>query len=330
MRLRIEDLKGHLIDAHTHLGFSTSGLFSDKLPNCFDIVSLLSNLQAHGFSYAIVHPFPSYYCRQRPLNEEVGAHLRVAYEQVPYLLQNKRIVNENQEIALGKLIVFPMFSMNYAIDEQISFLEQAVLNGDIYGLKYYSDSDANEISQIAHKGKPFIDFALKHNLPITFHTSEVATIAEHGLSNAMDVLNLALEIPGLRVSIAHMAHFSRRVLLLAEKLSLPNLFFDLSPLLHLCNVRRLCTNDKMLSLDYSTPKSVLRFALNTFPCNVLWGSDMPFNFTCNLNNPAHTKTYKSFAYKANVDLLDDSDKQVLCNRNVIRYMFGGCDHENQD
>jgi len=323
MRLTRESLTGCLIDCHSHLGFSAAGLYSDKYPNCYDAVSLLSNLENNGFDYAIVHPFPSYYCGDGIVGQEKNnALLKMAYEQIPYALQNRRIILENHEIAKGRLLFFPMFSLNYAIDEQIDILKKAYKEGDVYGLKYYSDADANEINQMLTKGKRFVDFAIEYNIPITFHTSEMAMMSGGGLSNAMDVLNLAKEVPTLRVGAAHMAHFSKRVLSLSKELRLTNLFFDISPFLHLCYIRNLNRSNQVVELDYSNPKSVIEYVIDEFPTNVLWGSDMPFNFTCNLENRWHNKDYELFSYKNNVAILSEAERRRLCSENAIEYLFG--------
>lgn len=305
------------IDCHTHSGICTSWMENDKYPHSFLTSELILKMYEHNFDCAIVFPFPSAnYAADRTIDPLT----------VPYQAENKQLINEVEQFKNDrvKLLPFPMFSVAHAIDEQIRLLEAFAQKGMIFGLKYYPDMDKLPVSTLFTQGKPFIDFLLKYNLPLTIHTSENATLSA-GYSSPTVIVQEAKKFPKLRVAIAHMGHFNAEAINTVIREHITNVFFDVSPLLHICHIRTINSNAKMLDLPYSQPVLVLEELCRMLPDQLLWGSDAPFNFTCNLNNPNHNKDVFRFSVRENVRVLEsisESNMRLLCTSNPKRFLIG--------
>lgn len=298
------------IDVHTHIGYASNGFASDKYPYCQDAYDLYDKLSENTFDYSVIFPFPNYsYTKAKP-------------NIIPYYAENKRLIEESGLFG-NKFLPFAGFSINYAIDLQIEKLSQMVNCGQLFGLKYYADSDQRTIAEVIDRGKEFITFAQSNDLPITFHCSESAAYGKSNYSNPFEMLELAQQYPQLRIAIAHMAHFNEKVYNRIIDENIQNVYFDTSPFLHLCHIRLVNNVADSMSFDYSQPQAVLRKMLLLFPDRIMWGSDAPFNFTCNINNPAHNKDYKQFSLSKNVAVLNSlsiEEQEQLTENNILSFL----------
>lgn len=323
MKYTHTDLENKLIDSHTHAGMSLSNFFDDKYPYCYSLIEIDKCIGENNFDLACVFPFPAYVCGTNiKISEEQRQILYPIFESVPYKQTIAKMLVEIERFKLKSILPFGMFSINYAVEEQLEYLEEVA--DRIYGLKYYPDADARKISELKEYGRPFLEYLIRHNLPLVFHVSENACLRDQGFSNVMDAIQLAEEFPKLRIAVAHMGHFSKVAMEKALELKLSNLYFDVSPLLHICHIRTI-NGGNVLDLNYASPKDVLNGLMQLFPNNLLWGSDMPFNFTCNLNNPNHNFDYKSFTVEENTAVLNEISgeyKMKMCSENVIDFLFG--------
>lgn len=320
-----------LFDTHTHAGVSLSNFFDDKYPYCNSVIGIAQVLAQQHFDAAVVFPFHAYVCGDNiELPEKQKLYLRNIFESVPYKNAVGKLLTEVERFKMRRLLPFGMFSINYAVEEQIEYLNQIV--SQIYGLKYYPDADAQTIDLLISRGRSFLDYLIRNDLPLVVHVSENACLFNRGYSNVEDVVQLAMEIPELRISAAHMGHFSKKALQRAAQLQLPNLYFDLSPFLHLCHIRTMNGGD-VLNFNYHNPIQVMKGVYDMFPNNLLWGSDMPFNFTCNLSNLKHSFEYENFSIENNYSLLEEIDpivKAQICSINPLNFLFGNRQTEAQD
>lgn len=317
------DLNNKLIDSHAHAGMSLSNFFDDKYPYCYSIIEIDKCLKENEFDYACVFPFPAYICGSNiKLSENDLDTLRPMFERIPYKKAIEKLLLEIDRFKLNSILPFGMFSINYAIEEQLNFLEQVA--DRIYGLKYYPDADARRIFELKNDGGCFLRFLIKHNIPLVIHVSENACLRGQGYSDVTEAIQLAQDFPELRIAVAHMGHFNQKALEKASQLNLNNLYFDLSPLLHICHIRTVNPGD-VLDLNYSSPQHVINSLINLFPNKLIWGSDMPFNFTCNLNNANHNFDYQNFTVSKNVSVLNTistESKSKICTENILDFLFG--------
>lgn len=274
----------------------------------------------------LAFPFPNDFIGCEILDDyEKNKQVRDIFEAIPYKMQNERLIYQAEKLAFGKIFPILMFSLKYAIDEQLDFLEEMQKNHYIYGLKYYPEADGIPFSQFQEKGKRFIDFLLKYDLPLIVHSSACTVSAESGISYPGDIMDLAIRFPKLRICIAHMGHFSTNVFDYLSDNSVDNLFFDTSPFLFLCMIGNLMSDEKWMKLEYKKPNDVLDSIVSKFGNHILWGSDYPFNYTCNFLNESHDKNYTKYSYKTNIDVLKhlkDCEMTMITHDNVIKFLYG--------
>ena len=328
MKYSAKDLEHKMIDSHTHAGVSLSYFFDDKYPYCYNCCEISTSIKQAGFDVACVFPFPSFVCgRAFGDNALFQDELIKMFETVPYRSSISRILTEIKRFNLTNLLPFGMFSINYSVSEQIHYLDSIV--DDLYGLKYYPDADKRRIIDLKEDGAPFIEFLIKHDLPLVLHVSENACLYACGFSNVLEAIDLAETFPLLRICVAHMGHFSKTAIEKATNKKLDNLFFDVSPLLHICHIRTI-NKGEVLPLNFGNPSHVLASLFKLMPDKLIWGSDLPFNFTCNLNNDNHNFSWNEFSLQKNVNVLFEQEPELIaaiCSRNTVNLLFGN-HHEN--
>ena len=57
----------------------------------------------------------------------------------------------------------------------------------------------------------------------------------------------------------------------------------------------------------------------------MWGTDMPYNYTCNLNNERHDFNWKNYCLEAHTQILDTLPKdmrEAAETQNVERFLYG--------
>lgn len=316
------NLSGKLIDGHTHIGIFVKSLFDDKYPASGDSINLLEKMDMHSIDYSIVFPFPDHFIGNDDTPYDKVMKL---IGKTPYKLANERLLLEINCLDINRFLPFLMFSINYGIDEQITYLKQLAEEKQIYGLKYYPDSDMVNVKNLLVSGKRFIELLLQYNLPLVIHCSEGASVNSNGYSNPLDILQLAKEYPTLRLCIAHMGQFNETLIdsILVNKYK--DVYLDTSPFLHLCNVRRINGKKNCLDLDYSEPLLVMKGMYSLLPDNIIWGTDFPFNYTCNLNNEMHNKDFSGFVYREYIELLNKLPDEIMfkiASQNTIKFLFG--------
>lgn len=326
MRISVDKLTNYYFDSHTHCGMMLSSVFDDKMPNCQDMGGILEQMEGSVINACLCFPFPDDFIGCEVLSDsKKNQYVRDIFEKIPYKYQNERLIYEAENLADGKVFPLLMFSLKYAIDEQLDFLEEMQAKHYLYGLKYYPEADNLPFNKFHENGYKFIEFLLRYNLPLVVHSSACTVSAESGLSFPGDILKLALKFPELRICIAHMGHFSRSVFDYLRENRVPNLFFDTSPFVFLCMIGDIMSDEKWMPLNYKEPLGLLEYLVEEFGDNIMWGSDYPFNYTCNILNESHDKNYSKYSYKANMEILTSIKKEyfeLITHRNVVRFIYG--------
>lgn len=326
MKCQREFFYNKVIDVHTHYGMMLSSFFDDKIPASQNLLGLMEMLENDISNCAVVFPFPNKFIGYDVLPDtNINKLIRDAFDKIPYKLQNEKLLLDTKETGNNLFMPFLMFSLAYSVDEQIKFIKEKLKSDYVYGLKYYADTDNISLSNFLARGKNFIEFILKEDLPITFHVSADTVMKDGGLSYPNDILKISKQYPELRICIAHMAHFSKYIFNELSSGNYPNVYIDTSPFLHLCNIRNVMKSENSMSFNYDNPVEVLYDCVNIIPENIIWGSDYPFNFTCNLTNEFHNKNFKKFSIKKNNEILLQLPKEtqrLITNTNTLNFIFG--------
>lgn len=102
-----------------------SSIFNDKMPICQDIGGILELLSVEPINACLSFPFPNDFVGCEILEDcERNQQVRDIFETIPYKMQNERLVYQAEKLAVGKVFPILMFSLRYAIDEQLAFLEE--------------------------------------------------------------------------------------------------------------------------------------------------------------------------------------------------------------
>ena len=183
-------------DCHMHLGIGLSFIFNDKFPFCQNLQGIIEKLSDSFVNTAIVFPFPDDFLGNEVVSDPVSNKvIRGVFESVPYQIANKRLLDEVELTGQENILPFLMFSLRYGVKEQLTFLEQCVKDHFVYGMKYYADADGIPLKNFPCKAEPFIEFMLKHDLPIVFHVSGNTVVNDGGVSFPNDIIDLALAYP---------------------------------------------------------------------------------------------------------------------------------------
>lgn len=326
MKLNRDEMIGKRIDIHMHHGIMLSSLFDDKTPFCQNMSGIIDSLKECDLDYGVVFPFPNNFIGNDILSDQrQNECVRNIFEKTPYLIQNMRLIDEAGKLAKNRVLPVPMFSIKYCVDEQLSFLNEQVKNGAVYGLKFYPEADGVPIRELRNAGTPFLGFLSENNLPLFIHVSAESVVANSLLSRPEDAYMLAADYPKLRVCIAHMGHFSKVLFSWLKENTLKNCYMDTSPFLHICNVRKLSPSENCFAFDYESPSDVLSQLIDMFPNNIVWGSDNPFNFTCNLHNENHDKNidkHSILEYSRLLHSLPVGQLQQITSVNSLNLLFG--------
>ena len=316
------DLYGKTIDCHTHVGLFIKSLFDDKYPASGDVINLIERMDLYEVNYSVVFPFPDHYTKS---DNSLYEKVMLLIGDIPYKLTNERMINEIEQLKITRLLPFFMFSINYAIEEQIEYMSKYAKSKKIFGLKYYPDSDMRRVDTLLTDGNKYIEFLLKYNLPLVIHCSEGASTNNNGYSNPLDMIQIAENNPELRMCIAHMGQFNKQLIDTIRIKKLNNVYIDTSPILHLCNVRQINGLKNCLNLDYNNPLEVIKSVYELLPNNIIWGTDYPFTYTCNLNNTKHNKDYLRFSYDEYYKFfysIPNDIREMISSKNAIKFLFG--------
>ena len=277
----IERLKRQqvIIDAHTHVGISTSNyIASASYPYAMSFEDLVVRMDALGIDNSIIFPFESSYYPLFGDDEAISSPARSSF---PYEKENENLLREIFDVFpeyAERAIPFAMFDPSQKTAEQAIALETLYAKYPICGLKTLTTYIKAFVKDFQRPGNELKAFAIKHQLPITFHCS---WIKEDVWANVFDILDIAEATPELNFALAHSARFSK--IALERAAALPNCFVDISAFKIHCDLAVeqseivACGSDAFAT-DYSNPEGALQQLAEAYPETILWGSDTPYHY----------------------------------------------------
>jgi predicted TIM-barrel fold metal-dependent hydrolase len=268
-----------IIDAHTHVGISTSNyIASASYPYALSFEDLVVRMDALGIDRSIIFPFESSYYPLFGENEPINSPARSSF---PYEKENENLFREIFDVFpeyAERAIPFAMFDPSQKTAEQAVALEKLISNYPLCGLKTLTTYIKAFVKDFNHPDNEIRKFALKYKLPITFHCSWVK---EDIWANVFDILDIVEATPELNFALAHSARFSK--VALERAAALPNCFVDISAFKIHCDLavdqsEIVAWGSDAFAADYSNPEVVLQQLTEAYPETIIWGSDTPYHY----------------------------------------------------
>lgn len=269
--------KFKIIDCHTHVGISINNyLATASYPYALTVEDLIVRMDLLGIDKSVVFPFESSYY---PLIGEEKALTSPAMSSFPYEKENENLLREIYDVYpeyAERLIPFMMFDPSRETEKQADHLCELRKKYKICGLKTLTTYIKAFVSDFK-EGNHIRDFAMEHQLPLTFHCSWPKSDI---WANVFDVLDVAEKNPELNFCLAHTARFSKEALDRAD--ALHNCFVDTSAFKIHCDLAvknggATAEPGKRFEGDYSAPEKVLEALAEAYPETIIWGSDTPYH-----------------------------------------------------
>jgi predicted TIM-barrel fold metal-dependent hydrolase len=262
-------------DVHTHVGLDTGFYLRGWWPYAATAADLLAQMDAHGIDRAVAFPFTL------PSAFDVDAfaernEITVRPGRFPFDRENALLAQEIERVGGGRLLQFAMFDPSREIERQVAAIEPLI--GKIRGLKTQSTVIRSPVRALLEHGRPLMELAAEHDLPVLFHTSIVDAWA-----HVADCLKVARAFPTVRFNLAHSCRFHAP--LLRECAALANVWVDCSAHLAHCQLARenkpsVAPAAERVQADYANPAEVLVAVHAILGDKYMWGSDNPFMSWC--------------------------------------------------
>lgn len=263
-------------DVHTHIGLDTGFYLRRWWPYACTAADLLEQMDVHGIDRAVCFPFTL------PSAFDVDAFatdgtVRLRPGRVPFDRENQLLADELERVdPARRLLQFAMFDPSREIEQQVEGIRLFLPR--IRGLKTQSTVIQSPVKALLSHGRPLMDLAAAHDLPVLFHTS-----VNDPWAHVRDCLAVAEAFPSVRFSLAHSCRF--HVPLLRECAAMPNVWVDCSAHLAHCALARhnsvaIAGAGDRVHADYARPAQVLAAIFDILDGRFMWGSDNPFMSWC--------------------------------------------------
>lgn len=299
-------------DCHTHSGgVDFYNMFQGNIPYTQSVDDLVKKATDVGITHIITFPFPStsYY---NPTRVDKISGL----QDFPYQIENNALL-KSCDFYQGRVFPFLCIDPRVKQEEQLKQLKEFWHQKKFYGLKLHTYATKSKATDLLRSG--FSDFIASENIPLLVHSG----VADP-YSKPQYVLELAKEIPSVRICIAHLGRFDSDVLSQISKSK--NLFTDCAPFLQLCNLTKIKSETVHRSnlIDLENPSMSLYEYYKILKGHLLWGTDEPWTSIVE-SDGSYSKRY---SYEEEVDLLQNlfriSPQAVIdiTSTNTKNFIFG--------
>ena len=329
-------LDGKVTDVHTHVGINLQMYLQGAFPPCQSLEGLAAKQAACGVDLSVTFAYSAdLHFDIGRLREGVCAATDAPVSPVPYASENRMLFREVFEWCpelAGRFLPFLCADPGRDPGGQVEALAQIVGRYPAYGVKVSPVSVQSPLADLLGAGKPIVEFAAAHDLPMLFH---VTTHAAEKWSRPEVALELAERWPGMRFCLAHCIGFDRELLELADGLA--NVWVDTSALkiqvemVHDGN-EVMAAPGRRFETDYSDHLAVMRDLAEAFPSTILWGSDSPaYSYVCDRRQSDDSVV--SFRLKgtyeaevAALNALPVQRRRAVSAINTRNFLFGKGDH----
>ena len=327
------DLKGKVIDVHSHVGIALKEYCCGEYPYAQTADGIYYQQLAGGVDVNVVFPFmPDLFFEPTKLLRGEKVPAREPLSKSPYATDNLILMREVFDYCPDRshrFLPFVSLDPGRCVAEQLAALERLDEQYPIYGIKIHPVGCQSHALEFLGKGEPFLDFAQERDIPFLFHAT---TVPNDEYSQASDILQIAQSRPALRFCLAHCLFFHYELLEQASRM--PNVWVDTAALkiqvdvlLQLVGEGIVKASD-LLDIDYSDYREVMVFLCTTYPDTILWGTDSPaFTYHCRRNQG--DDMYQEFALKgryedevAALNALPEELRRKASNTNTQDFLFG--------
>jgi predicted TIM-barrel fold metal-dependent hydrolase len=304
-------------DVHTHVGLDQSFLLRGWWPYASTSADLLEKMDANGIAKAVCFPFgvPSAFDPYAFADDD---QIKLLPGRVPFDRENIALLNEVDRIDKdGRLHVLAMFDPSRQVATQVKNLEPLV--GRMTGLKLQGTLLQSPVTDLLTGGRPLMDFADQHNLPVLIHT---AICANDVWAQPADCLKVAEAFPRVRFNLAHSHRFHEPTL--REAAARQNVWVDCSAHIVHCrgalqDAAHVAKPTERVKANYADPTDVLAAVYDLIGDTYLWGTDNPYHSWCD-DTMAELCSYKAEADAFHA--LPDATKRSMGHDAPRAWLFG--------
>ena len=302
-------------DVHTHIGLDAGFFLRGWWPYASTTADLLAQMDAHGIDRAVCFPFtlPTAF---DPYAFSERNEVQLLPGRFPFDRENPLLAQEINRLGRAdRLLQFAMFDPSREIDRQVNAIRPLI--GKIRGLKTQSTVIRSPVRALLDHGRPLMELAEQHDLPVLFHTS-----VNDPWAGVSDCLAVGKAFGRVRFNLAHSCRFHAP--LLRECANTPNVWVDCSAHLAHCWLARQNSPavapvaDRVVA-NYEKPTEVLETIFGIVGDRYLWGSDNPYMSWCD------DKLRLVFTYEQEMDVvraLPESIRTSMLQTAPHAWLFG--------
>jgi len=269
-----------LLDVHSHAGVDLSLYLTHGYPFSRSLGEAIAENRAHGVSHAVVFPMPTtlaYGLRNlaqgRPGRSRGPFRIPFEFENAQLLRQVHETFPEGRSMFIPFVFVDPVREVR----AQVKGLEKLLGRHAFHGIKVMPRSAQARLAELGRTGRPLLEFAQAHDLPILAHCS-VSHLDPW--SKLRDLFDLARSHPKLRFCAAHFCGFHRRMFEEADRLG--NVWVDAAAFTIGCELVRQKSavyesGPSRIRGDYRRPPELFAEIAGRYPDTFMWASDSPFH-----------------------------------------------------
>lgn len=271
-----------LLDIHSHAGVDPSLYLTHSFPFARNLRDNFADNERLGITHAAVFPFVTSVYYHLPSLARGRVRLEGRIGRAPFHFENEQLLRQLYELFPAYRRMFIPFAIVDTLREtrqQVRVLSALIDRYPFYGLKVHPRSTQASISTLAREGRPILEFAKAHDLPILFHAAYRGSPDPY--SQISQIVEIARQNPSLRFCAAHFCGFHQATF--DELVRLGNVWVDSAAMSIGCDLvlqksRIYESGRAKIRANYREPARVFATLAQRYPDRFMWGSD----------NPAHT------------------------------------------
>jgi len=277
-----------LLDVHSHAGIEPLSYLTHGFPFCLSLRESHDQNLSIGTTHSVVFPFCTSLYYHLPSLQKVRIKLTGGIGKAPFAFENEHLLRQLYELFPDYRRMFIPFAIVDTLREtrkQVRVLESLIERYPFYGLKVHPRTTQARISTLSKEGRPILEFARAHDLPILFHAAYPGS--PDPFSQISYILELARANPDLRFCAAHFCGFHQKTFeAIAET---DNIWVDSAAMGIGCDLvveksKIYESGPAKIPGNYRDPPSVFAEIARRFPRHFMWGTDNP-GHTFISNNP---------------------------------------------